>query len=425
MLKRLLLILASMLAAAGMWIWVQEITIAHQETEASQHGLPRGNLSDLYPRWLGTRELLLRGRDPYRDDITREIQTGYYGRPIDPARPNDPKDEQAFAYPLFVVFVLAPTIAFPFSIVQRAFLWLLVLLTAISVLWWMDALRWRISATWKLIWMVLIVGCFPAIQGFKLQQLTLLVAAFLAASMGAIAHRRFVLAGFLLALASIKPQLVLVLGMWLIIWISGNWRQRQALLWSAAASIGALLVVSELLLPGWIREFRAATSAYYRYTGGGTSLLDLALTPIGGRLVSASLVGVLMMFLWQVRREPEGSAAFQWSLAAVLATTLVIIPMFAPYNQVLLLPCLMLMVKTVHRLWQRGKLSRFLVVVVASSIFWPWLAALVLASALLVLPASTVEKAWPLPLGTTLMIPVSLVALMFFSRRAICDSGTP
>ncbi len=54
-------------------------------------GFPERNFSDLYPRWLGTRELLLHGHDPYSAEITREIQRGYYGRPIDSTRATDPK----------------------------------------------------------------------------------------------------------------------------------------------------------------------------------------------------------------------------------------------------------------------------------------------------------------------------------------------
>src|SRR5579863_4513015 len=92
MLKQSCAVFIAGLMAAAMWIWVQRIAIPHQQSEAAAAGIPRGNLSDLYPRWLGARELLLHGRDPYGSDITREIQTGYYGRPIDPNRPNDPQD---------------------------------------------------------------------------------------------------------------------------------------------------------------------------------------------------------------------------------------------------------------------------------------------------------------------------------------------
>src|SRR6201981_995206 len=95
-------LLLSLAAAASMWLYVQRVMIPYQQADAQVKQRPRGNLSDLYPRWIGARELLLHQRDPYGADITREIQTGYYGRLLDPSRPNDPRDEQAFAYPVYV-----------------------------------------------------------------------------------------------------------------------------------------------------------------------------------------------------------------------------------------------------------------------------------------------------------------------------------
>src|SRR5579871_2980699 len=165
------LLVLALASSAGMWLYANKILRAQQIAEAAAHGRPRGNLSDLYPRWLGARELLLRGRDPYCSDITREIQAGYYGRPLDPARPNDPKDQQAFAYPLYVVFVLAPTVQLPFAIVQPGFWCLLVAFTSASVILWMRALGWRASTASQVIWILLVLGSFPAVQGLKLQQL--------------------------------------------------------------------------------------------------------------------------------------------------------------------------------------------------------------------------------------------------------------
>lgn len=426
MVRRILFVAGSALLAASVWIWVQDITIAHQEAESRRRDIPRGNLSDLYPRWLGARELLLHGRDPYGQDITREIQTGYYGRPLDRTRPNDPKDQQAFAYPLYVVWVLAPTVRLPFPIVQRLFLALLVALTGASVLLWLRALHWNVSITAKLVWIILVLGSFPAIQGFKLQQLTVLVAALLAAAMACLVQRRFVIAGILLAIASIKPQLLLLMVIWMIIWISGNWRERRNLFWSAAASLGALFIASEFLLPGWVREFRAAMSSYYQYTGGGRSVLDMALTPVEGRLASIVLVAVLIVLLWKMRREPESSAAFRWSIAAVLATTLIVVPMFAPYNQVLLVPCVMMMLKEIRSLWNAGRLTRFFVGIAALSLAWPPISALGLSVAWLFLPSSTVQHAWPVPMATTLMIPVSLLVLLLAGRNAmVAGASTP
>jgi len=412
-------VLIAALMALAMWLWVQRIAIPHQIAEAAARGAPRGNLSDLYPRWLGARELLLRHRDPYSADITREIQSGYYGRPIESARPNDPKDQQAFAYPIYVVFLLAPTIWLPFAVVQKFFLWLLVGLTAASIPIWLRTLRWKLSFPSVLTWIVLTLGSFPAIQGFKLQQLTLLVAILLAAALFLVSRSNFVWAGILLSLASIKPQLVFLVVLWLISWVLGDWRARQRLFWSYFLSVIFLVAAGELVLPGWIGEFRAAASAYYNYTGGGRSVLDVELTPPFGRPVAAILIAVVLVLLWRNRKVPETSLDFQCSLGLVLATTLVVIPMFAPYNQLLLLPACMLIVRDLKALWTRHWVSRVLVVVTGISVFWPWLSAICLTAGLLFFPATSVQKAWLVPLVTSLAIPQLLLALLLAQSRIL------
>src|ERR1700722_18147 len=91
-LSRIALCLASLAVACSMWFYIDAILVRYQIADSAAHSRPRGNLSDLYPRWLGARELLLHGRNPYGNDITIEIQKGYFGRKLDPSLPNDPKD---------------------------------------------------------------------------------------------------------------------------------------------------------------------------------------------------------------------------------------------------------------------------------------------------------------------------------------------
>src|ERR1700690_109838 len=112
------LLSAAVLCAPGIWLYAGRVLIPYQIADAAAHDRPRGNLSDLYPRWVGARELLLHGRDPYSAEVAREIQTGYYGRVLDGSRRDDPKDQQGFAYPVYVVFALAPTVTLPFAIVR-------------------------------------------------------------------------------------------------------------------------------------------------------------------------------------------------------------------------------------------------------------------------------------------------------------------
>ena len=416
------LVIGGLCLSASMWIWVQAIAVPHQQTESAKRGAPRGNLSDLYPRWLGARELLLHHRDPYRADITREIQMGYYGRPLDPTRPNDPKDQQGFAYPIYVVLMLAPTVMLPFSIVHGMFFWLLALLTVTSVPLWLGTIRWRISGSATFIWILFTLGCFPAIQGLKLQQLTVLVAAVIAGSMYALARRRFVLGGVLLALATIKPQLVFLLILWLCIWALGNWRERQRVLWGFAITMAVLVVAGEFLLPGWITEFRTAMKDYYRYTGGGNSVLDVAFSPMWGRITSALLVGIVVVFAWRNRSASEDTATFQWLVCFILATTLLVIPMFAPYNQLLLLPGAMMAIRARGELWQKSRFFQFFCSMASFSVGWPFLAAACLVVALAFLPGPTVQKAWGLPFYPSFAIPVTVYLLMLVSRKVLSSA---
>jgi Glycosyltransferase family 87 len=416
-----LVVAVSCVAAVGMWLYVLCVLIPHQRRDALVTQTPRGNLSDLYPRWLGARELLLRGRDPYGSEITREIQGGYYGRELDPVRPNDPKDQQAFAYPVYVVLMLAPTVRMEFATVQRIFFWFLALLTAASVLLWLDALGYRIPAWGKAAWIVFTLGWFPAIQGIKLQQLSLLVAALIAAALSAVTRRQFVLGGVMLALATIKPQLVFLLFLWLLVWIAGNWRDRQRLLWSFVITFAVLLLAGEMLLPGWVREFREALSEYYRYTGGGKSVLDVLLTPIWGRLAAGILVALLVIFVWHLQRAGERTDQFRWSLCFTLAATLLVIPMSAPYNQLLLLPGLMMIVGSGRGLLQRNRLLRFLVGLTTVALFWPFVVAAALVIALLFLAGTTVQRAWGVPFYPTFAIPITIYAVLLAGRKTLIE----
>src|ERR1700722_13762285 len=217
----------AVVASASTWFYVNRILRAQQIADAAAHSRPRGNLSDLYPRWLGARELLLHRRNPYSMEITREIQHGYYGRALDPTRADDPKDEQGFAYPAYVVFLLAPTVTLPFDMVQVGFRWLLAVLAAGTVLLWLRVLRWKASIGATIILMILMLGWLPMVQRIKLQQLSLLVAPLLAACGACLTGGWLLLAGGLLALATIKPQLTWPLVLWLLIWAGSEWRSRR------------------------------------------------------------------------------------------------------------------------------------------------------------------------------------------------------
>jgi len=397
--------------AASLWFYVERVLIPYQEADAASRGRPRGILSDLYPRWMGTRELLLHHRDPYSAEVTREIQAGYYGRELDPNRAQDPKDEQRFVYPVYVVFILAPLAPLPFAAARLTADWTLGLLTAVSVLLWLRVLRWCPSVLTTVVMLLLTLNSFPTVQGIKLEQLSLLVGALLAIAAASLARGQLFVAGVIFALATIKPQLALLPVAWLILWALSNWRERHAFFWGWVVSMGLLIGGGEYLLPGWIGRFVAGLAAYERYTGGH-SLLDELTTRAGGTLLTILAIAGTAIVCWRARRAPADSATFHHVLALVLAITVLIVPMTAPYNQILLLPAIFLIVRAWEQLWRKSRLSRALCVLAVSIVSWPWLTSFALALASLVLPATSVQPAWAVPLWTSIGVPLAILPLL-------------
>jgi hypothetical protein len=402
----------AVLLAGSMWFYVQHVVIGHQQADAARLGIPRGNLCDLYPRWLGARELLLHHSNPYSAEITREIQVGYYGRALDPGRPDDPKDQMAFAYPLYVIFPLAPTIRLPFIWVRMVAHWFLVLLTASSVPLWLRALRWRTSPAWIAVLVILTLGNLPVVLGIKLEQLTLLVGGMLAVCVLLLVSGYLATAGILLAFATIKPQLVFLIAAWLVLWACGNYRQRRRFLWSFGLTLATLFAAAEFVMPGWIREFVKAMAAYREYTGRPVSILALLTNPTWGLFFSVLLLLVLAVICWRVRRVSADDPAFAFVSSLVLSVTLVVIPMTSLYNQILLLPAVLLLVRHGAFLWRTDRLTRLVCVLTGALVVWPWLVTLALSLASFFMPAELVQKAWPAPLWTSMAIPLGVLLLL-------------
>ena len=103
---------------------------------------------------------------------------------------------------------------------------------------------------------ILLLGSYPAVQGFHLQQISLLVAALIAAACAAAASGWFAVAGVLMSLAMIKPQLTIPIAAWLLFWAVSKWRERKWLVIVFALIMAAFLVGSELMLPGWFAKWR-------------------------------------------------------------------------------------------------------------------------------------------------------------------------
>jgi Glycosyltransferase family 87 len=411
-------IVVSALLCAASWLYVDRVLIPHQKTESAARGIPRGNLSDLYPRWLGSRELLLRHRDPYGPDVTRDIQAGYYGRPLDPNRKNDPTDQQAFAYPVYVTLLLYPTIGMSFDAVQTLFRWMLTGLTLASVPLWLRVTGWRLSCTSATAATLFVLGTFPVVQGIKLQQLSLLVAPLIAACVLLVIQRRTIAAGVLLGLATIKPQITAPIAGWLLLWSASHLKQRWKFAAAFIGTVAALVAAGELLLTGWIAQFLSSIKAYLSYNPSRTLLDGLLGHPLAV-LTETALVAIATLVCWRARVSAVASEEFSWATSLLLAVNVLIIPSIAPYNQLLLLPGAFLVLRSWNRLLRANSAVRIVRGTAGMFMIWYWLSVSALAIASFFTTAE--QRYWMLPLWTSILMPVLLTVclalLIYFPPR--------
>jgi hypothetical protein len=340
-------------------------------------GASPGNWSDLYPRWLGARELLLHRRSPYSSELTREIQRGFYGHSLDPSNPKDPVDQEGFAYPLYVVFLLAPSIVFPFATVRVVFAVVLVLLALATILWWVRGMRLHFSVNASLLAVIAVMSSYPVLDGIQLQQFTVLVAALMAAAAAALAGNRLMLAGVLLACATIKPQLVFVLALGLVLWSLADWRGRKFFVAGFAVTLLLLLGSAELLLPGWLGLWRQASKSYLAYVR--PSLLDSVLGPAAGVAVGIAVVVAAVALFWRFRRHGPGSQHFNFLIVTALFVSTLVAPNAgsAKYNLALLIPACLWLFSFGVELKTASVLGRFSWWLAVNALLWQWLLALI------------------------------------------------
>src|SRR5258707_9876672 len=125
-------LLLSVLATGVTWLYVAKVLTPWNQHRGEVTDGIKNQMGDLYAPWVGARELLLHRRNPYSPEVSHEIQTVFYDRALnqtyaDPAAPVI--NEQRFAYPVYTVFILAPTVNADFAYIRPVVRFAFVLLT--------------------------------------------------------------------------------------------------------------------------------------------------------------------------------------------------------------------------------------------------------------------------------------------------------
>lgn len=247
---------------------------------------PGGN--DFYSRWAGARALLLEGRDPYSLEVTAEIQAV---KGIDPSR----EGKGGFAYPLYVLFMFWPLAYLSYEWAQAIWMVTLQWMTMATVVGLLILERWRPSPAGLVGLFLGTLFLYPIARTIFLGQFTLHVTLSLVAAMWALRRGHDGWAGLFLAATSIKPQMVIFIAPWLVLWAIGQRRWR--LVGGLLAGGGLLLLGSLALFPRWPISFLEDVQRYSDVAGGRNPLIILVglAWPNGAAVVRYGLAGILLL----------------------------------------------------------------------------------------------------------------------------------
>jgi hypothetical protein len=282
----------------------------------------------------------LAGGNPYSEATTAQIQRAYYGRPL---RPSDGVNKMTFAYPAHTIVLFSVLTPFSWPAIRLAFLVLLPLLTAVSVFLWLRVTQIHLQPGQLALVVVLAVGSMPVIWGIHLIQPSLVVAALVTAGCFLAQRGSAAAAGMLLAMATIKPQLVAPLIAWLLLWTL--LRRQWSFIVTFAGSLCALLTCATWIAPGWFGSWRVAVIDFVAYRH-----LKLDLQNFFGHwlglLLTTACASVAGLALWRCRRCSAASPCFGAMCALALATALCMQPsdLSMLYNHVLLIPACLILV---------------------------------------------------------------------------------
>ncbi|MFQ5575667.1 MAG: glycosyltransferase family 87 protein [Anaerolineae bacterium] len=289
--------------------------------------------ADFFTRWYGATQLMLHHRNPYDRAIDLEMQQLMFGRL---SRPDE--DQVNFAYPLYTVYLFWPLAFVPYAWAQA--IWMVVLQFALlgGTTLLFGLARWRVPP-WMFV-VTLFWGLFfySSTRAIMLGQFSIIVFLCLTVSLWGLVKGHNRLAGAVLSLTTVKPQMVFLIIPFMLLWA---WRQKR---WSFIIAFGlsmALLLASSIAwVPDWPLRFYNNLSAYSGYVGFGSPLENLTarLAPGPDRwlnpVITVALAG-LLVWLWglALTRQPE---RFLWTVNWTLLVSNLIVTRSATTNHVTL-----------------------------------------------------------------------------------------
>ncbi|MBL7164484.1 MAG: DUF2029 domain-containing protein [Anaerolineales bacterium] len=334
------LVLISLLGLAGL-TWAN-----YRFSDQSSGG------NDFLARWVGARKWLIEGISPYDERVSLATQEIIYGHPADVSKG---EDLSHFVYPLTSMVIFGP-----FGLLEylpaRA-LWMTVLelsLAGLAILslrlvrWSVSPARVAVLILFSVLWYhgarTLIVGQFAAIEALLIVGALLLIQ-----------KEQDGFAGLLLALATAKPQMVVLIIPFVLIWAYS--RRRTNLIWGFFGSLLGMFLVSLFFIPNWPLQMIWQMMEYPGYTERIGSLISILAGSIPG--LSKQLSIILNLFFWGylivewVLAWGKDQRWFLWTALMTLVLTNFLVLRTATTNYVMMLPAVFMVFRVLEYRWPK------------------------------------------------------------------------
>jgi hypothetical protein len=269
----------------------------------------------------------------------------FYAGGLDLVHRMSPYGEGGFVSPPWFALLIVPFALLPFELAARCWLAFTLGLLVATVVMVSRLLDLRLGIRRAAILVLGLTWWAPVEHHLVLGQNSLLVAASTVGAVLAVERGRLYLAGLLLAVASVKPQLAFLLGPGLALWSWRRYRSVRVMLGGAAA-LAAALVVCLAITSAWVGDVfkpRPEISERWAWTASSTRTLLARIFETGpvadGLYLAILLVGSGVVLLFWAR-----SGAPLVELAGLtLTATLLLTPYAQTYDYVVLvLPLLLL-----------------------------------------------------------------------------------
>jgi len=310
------------------------MTVANYRFSLQQ---PGGN--DFLARWTGAHYWLVRGTNPYDPEVSVAAQRMIYGRAADPEMG---EDVAHFVYPLPAMLFFGPfgLLSYPLA---RA-LWMTLLEIGLPVLVFLSlrTLTWSPSKGLVSAFVLFSIFWYHGVRAIIVGQFAILEAVLMVLSLLLYRQRRDLMSGVVLALTIAKPQMAFLYIPCMILHGAVNRRWRFVL--SAGMAFIFLMLLAEVLLPGWIGDWLRQLQEYPAYTSIGSPVSIMAgFLPVGRGVFNLAITMLLAAgLLWSwLRVFMQADDTFLFAVMLTLVVTNLVAFRTATTNYVVLLPVLL------------------------------------------------------------------------------------